>query len=472
MAHTRLQAAGEHRMTQDVTHNSKSIRMKTLGSVAIALAIALTVLAIITIYQIFDTNSRFEQSNTIYDACKDASYDLQQSSDYLTSQSRMYVTTGDRHYLDNYLEEINSSNRRTDAVNTLKSNLDNSAATTELERALEMSNTLAETEMHAMRLAADAYDATGVQSAAIGGTISDAEAVMTDAEKVSVARELLLSHDYDELKGQITYNIDESVIDIVNGFDRKRIESENQLRLLLMRMAIATAVLLVIVIIVVIAIYQLTMRPLGSYMQSIYAGQPLKPQGTFEMRYFADAYNSIYEKNMLKTESLRKAAEHDPLTGLMNRGAYDAFISGHLSDTALLIFDVDHFKMFNDRFGHDVGDAVLQKVARSITHSFRATDFAARIGGDEFAVVMTNVSPDMSPVIIAKLVAVKKMLCDRSDGLPEITLSIGIAFSGNNTQDASIIYRHADRALYKAKENGRDTYSFYSISEQENATGE
>ncbi len=434
--------------------------MRNLCIVAIVLAVAFAIVAGITLFRILDTNTLVMRSNEVYDTCKDASNDLWDSSDYLTSQSRMYVTTGDQRYLDNYLAELNTSTRRSDAVAVLKTIPDRPEAAENLQTALDMSNKLAETELHAMKLAAEAYDQTGKLSAAIGGELSQEEEALEPADKVTAARKMLLDHEYDELKSGITHNIESSTLEIVEGFDQRRSFYEHQLNVLLMRMAVTTGLLLILVFITVIALYITIMRPLGSYIESIRSNEPLEPVGSYEMRYFAKGYNAIFEENRQRTEMLREAAEHDSLTGLYNRSAFDRYILTNPQNIALIIFDVDHFKSFNDMHGHNMGDDVLKKVASSISQSFRANDHAVRIGGDEFAVIMTETEPDMEESIAAMLDNVKRLLSDRSDGMPEITLSVGVAFS-NPKDEAGIIYRHADRALYTAKEAGRDAYRFY-----------
>lgn len=434
--------------------------------IAIVLALTFTSVAAHTLFQILDTNSHVMRSNEIYDSCKDASSALRDSSDYLTSQSRMYVTTGDQRYLDNYVNELNNSARRSDAVEKLKSLPDNPDAEKNLQAALDMSNKLAETELHAMKLAAEAYDQSGSLSSSIDGELSDSELAMEPAEKVIEARRLLLDHTYDDFKNEIMRNVESSVIEIVEGFDRQRSSYERRLNLLLTKMAIITGLLLVLVIITIIALYKFLMLPLNSYMGSIRSNKVLKPAGSYEMRYFAKAYNLIFAENMHQTEILRQAAEHDSLTGLYNRAPFDTFLETCPQNIALLIFDVDHFKSFNDMHGHNIGDAVLKKVATCISQSFRANDHAVRIGGDEFAVVMTETGPEMKDDIVTILENVRELLADRSDGMPEITLSVGVAFSDPEDQ-MGMIYRHADRALYRVKESGRNGYEFYVSTNQD-----
>lgn len=158
---------------------------------------------------------------------------------------------------------------------------------------------------------------------------------------------------------------------------------------------------------------------------------------------------------------LRQKAEHDALTGLANRGFFDnlqQILKGDLPLT-LFLLDVDYFKNFNDTYGHKVGDQVLKKVASALQKSFRSQDFVMRIGGDEFAAVITHVTLEQRSVLDQKISFINQYLSDTTDGLPVVTLSIGAAFSDQGFTDN--LYVLADKALYYVKENGRNGYALY-----------
>ena len=105
----------------------------------------------------------------------------------------------------------------------------------------------------------------------------------------------------------------------------------------------------------------------------------------------------------------------------------------------------------------------MQKLSKQLTKTFRSSDYACRIGGDEFAVIMTEVTPELSNVVEARVNSVREGMRDTSDGLPVMTLSIGVAFSGEG-MEAEALFKCADTALYEAKEAGRNTYRFYEGS--------
>ena len=159
---------------------------------------------------------------------------------------------------------------------------------------------------------------------------------------------------------------------------------------------------------------------------------------------------------------LRNKAEKDALTGLLNRGAFDSLRAGLQANAcalALLLIDVDKFKNINDTYGHDVGDKVLKKVTNVLNMHFRSNDFIARIGGDEFSVIMMDIKNISKDTIEGKIMDMNRVLKSGTDGLPKITLSVGVAFSEIGFHKE--LYNMADMALYKVKENGRCGCAFY-----------
>lgn len=159
---------------------------------------------------------------------------------------------------------------------------------------------------------------------------------------------------------------------------------------------------------------------------------------------------------------LRQRAEHDALTGLINRGAFEQMKQLFTTNPirlALLIIDVDKFKSVNDTFGHEAGDLILIKVATALKGSFRTSDYPARIGGDEFAVIVVDVDENEKEIIKAKVDKINNKLMHPTDGLPPVSLSVGGAFSKRGFIDE--LYACADRALYEVKENGRCGCRFY-----------
>ena len=130
-----------------------------------------------------------------------------------------------------------------------------------------------------------------------------------------------------------------------------------------------------------------------------------------------------------------------------------------MSNTYLLVIDVDSFKSINDNYGHEVGDKVLQKVAKTIKGNFRSNDYVCRIGGDEFVVFIANTDDDQRQIIIDRVEQINSELADSSDSLPPVSVSVG-AVMGSEDTDAKELFEKADRALYERKRNGKNGITF------------
>ena len=164
------------------------------------------------------------------------------------------------------------------------------------------------------------------------------------------------------------------------------------------------------------------------------------------------------------TEEIRHMAQHDPLTGLPNRALFSDRLNQELARAkrqhgrfAMVFIDLDHFKSINDNLGHDVGDQVLRRVAKQFQSSIRAADTVGRIGGDEFVVLLAQLSE--SEPILALVEKLHKSLHHPFvvDGHElSISCSIGVAVYPENGANAIALTKGADEAMYRAKEAGRD----------------
>ena len=165
-------------------------------------------------------------------------------------------------------------------------------------------------------------------------------------------------------------------------------------------------------------------------------------------------------------DRLSADARVDPLTGLYNRRSYDEAIVGEIARSersgqpfALVLGDIDHFKRINDEYGHPAGDAVLRTVATQLLQSERRVDMAARLGGEEFALLLPNTN-GFGAYIVAE--RTRRNLKAAFAGTPAVTMSFGIAVYPNDATDASALFRAADTALLRAKRQGRNQTVVYS----------
>ncbi len=163
---------------------------------------------------------------------------------------------------------------------------------------------------------------------------------------------------------------------------------------------------------------------------------------------------------------LRLKAETDPLTGAYNRNAFAEKINKYLTSGrkgALYMFDLDNFKGINDNMGHSAGDAVLQEVCAKTSKLFRNRDIVGRIGGDEFVVFLEGtIEKDVIEEKAQALCAAinKKYYAENQETI-EISASVGISIAPKDGMDFETLFNAADLAMYKSKDIGKNTYTFY-----------
>jgi len=164
-----------------------------------------------------------------------------------------------------------------------------------------------------------------------------------------------------------------------------------------------------------------------------------------------------------------KVAEIDPLTQLPNRVLLlDRFAQAiaaakrHGARLALLFLDLNEFKQINDTLGHGVGDEVLQKVAQRLSTAVRAADTVSRHGGDEFLILLTEVSQPVDAGLIAdKLLTVLGAPCEVGNQVLQLTASVGISIYPDDGEDIKTLIGRADAAMYRAKRGVGSNYAYH-----------
>jgi len=170
-------------------------------------------------------------------------------------------------------------------------------------------------------------------------------------------------------------------------------------------------------------------------------------------------------------------AHHDTLTGLPNRAMFSerareavAHARRHQKTAALLFIDLDNFKTVNDTLGHDVGDALLKIISSRLRASVRGDDFIARIGGDEFCVLLQEIAdPREAAAVAQKLLHELRKSYRIGEHQVSSGASIGIACVPQDGEDVPTLLRLADLAMYRAKELGRNGYQFFAAMLNEDA---
>jgi diguanylate cyclase (GGDEF)-like protein len=182
------------------------------------------------------------------------------------------------------------------------------------------------------------------------------------------------------------------------------------------------------------------------------------------------AFNITSHKKALELEKklekkLQKLVLTDPLTGLLNRRGFfektqlllDRLESDVCIGPAVFVLDIDHFKLINDNHGHHVGDIILKNLARELTRSLRTGDIVGRVGGEEFAIVLSGCQSELAETIAERIrlrIANQKLWIEDKD--IHFTISLGVSNYRSGEADIQDAVRRADAAMYQAKATGRN----------------
>lgn len=208
----------------------------------------------------------------------------------------------------------------------------------------------------------------------------------------------------------------------------------------------------------------------GSEPSTVEMRRAAMTEGAFDYFALPDEIELLIERTQQlvllrqKIDLLRADADLDSLTGLANRRRFRVALSREVErwrryrvPCALLMLDIDHLKSINDRFGHPAGDVVIRQIAQTLKEVSRDNDTAARLGGEEFALVLAGVDMQKAVAAGARLRAV--LGAKRVEGIGTVTVSIGVAGCPESATSERALYSASDEALYVSKNAGRDRVS-------------
>ncbi len=211
-------------------------------------------------------------------------------------------------------------------------------------------------------------------------------------------------------------------------------------------------------------------------------GAKVRSRRRDEIGELANMFDDMSENLRVSDERVRYLAYHDPLTGLPNRMMFGEYLNHALADArrrhqllVLLFLDLDNFKNVNDTLGHQVGDALLQVVAERLEQCLREADYiarldaieaegvVARLGGDEFIVMLTDLKDPYEAAAVAhRILTSLARPIPIGDNDVYVSASIGITTSPADGDDVDTLIKHADIAMYHAKQQGKNNYQYFS----------
>ena len=446
---------------------NKKIKIRKVSAWSIGITILLAILFLIITVQGGKEFKIVQDSTNRYIVCERAAKNLQDGSNYLTEQVRLYAMTGEQTYLDNYFQEVNETRRRDKAVKSLQRYFQGTDPFNSLQKAMDCSEGLMSTEYYSMRLVLEAQgtDSGSWPEEIQKVTLSAEDSNLTSSEKMQKARQIVSDDVYQETREEITGDVSNCMEELIKITKNRQGRATMIFSDIYLKIEIGISILIVLLLVISIMIRRLVVNPLISYNESIQRGEIFPVIGAEELQNLAETYNKVYKENKETQMLIRHQAEHDALTGVFNRGAFEKLLKVHekaeeQSPFALILIDVDTFKSVNDTYGHAVGDEILKKVASLLRSAFRSIDFVCRIGGDEFSIIMVEMTMDLAYTIKEKIQAVNEELANPKSGLPAVSLSVGVAFTDRENPGESL-FKDADKALYFVKENGRSGCKIY-----------
>lgn len=444
---------------------NKKIKVKTVSAWSIGITIAFAFLFFIICTQSEKEFRILRNTTEQYIACESAAKQLQDGSDYLTEQVRLYAMTGQTEYRDLYFEEANVTRRRENALDNLKKYFDQTDAFDSLKNALNCSQELMTTEYYSMRLVSEASETESdtwpqeIQNV----KLSDADSRLSSEAKYKKAQEIVCNNQYQNARNEITNDVSECMNSLITKTRNSQGRATTIFSDMYRKLVIGIVFLIVLMLAMCMMVRRLIVKPLLSYNESIKRGIIFPVIGSAELQNLAETYNKIYAENQETQKLIRHQAEHDTLTGLLNRGSFEKVMQIYETGNApfaMILVDIDVFKSVNDTYGHATGDLILKKVSGLLKSAFRSIDYVCRIGGDEFAIVMVEMTSDLQYTIKDKIKYVNEELARTEEGVPAVSLSVGVAFHDRPNPGDSI-FKDADKALYEIKEHGKNGCGFY-----------
>ena len=415
---------------------------------------------VIASYRLTYTFYRLSDAERLHSDLIEAAHQLTDASDYLTECVQRFTISGDLKFLDEYFTEAFESNRREEAISIMERNESTGSALEELKEAMDESVSLMDLEYYAMKLVIEAKGYTDYPDVLKEVVLSEEDMALSPDEKIRRATELVLNDDYYDRKDSIRESMHGSLNEIDKLMKSVMDEELDMLHRELDFVRIVIIIQAVSILIMVRLTSILGINPVLKAVDNIKADSPIPEVGANEFKYLAQAYNKMYHKYRSSLEHLNYKASHDELTGAYNRAGYDLLLESiDLDTTYMLLLDVDNFKTINDTYGHEAGDEVLKKLVHVLNGIFRDDDHICRIGGDEFVVFMVHSAAIKKNLIATKIEQINNELEKTEDGLPPISISVGIV-NGKDARDKEDLFEKTDAAMYRSKKSGKRTYTF------------
>ena len=443
------------------------IRLSHLNVLLICVGLALGILMTVSMYQTTNSVKEIVTVTNDYLSNQQTGGMLRDFTKNMADNAMAFVQSTDVGYAKMYEARMKAINTQLEEYTPESSNSE--AANRELQKAVSVFRERQADELRAIRLAAESMNepARAVLPAFWQtAELSAEEKALSPAEKKAAALSILTSDEYTAREDIVTKAVNNShKLSSVRGKTQAD-ETFTRVKNIVGNQSVLVLLLLAMALIALLLNRALIISPIRKSVENLDRREPIEERGCYEMRHLARVYNEVLKDNEEKTEALTYTASHDALTGVYNRAAFDRLYRKAETEEhiGLIVVDVDHFKQYNDEFGHDVGDKVLCTAAEAMKRHFFFKDHICRIGGDEFCVIMPGTDQVHGEMMQEKIRQINRELAECRDDLPPITISAGIAFWDRPSPMGSL-FKDADSTLMELKKTRADCCAVYDGSQ-------
>ena len=422
------------------------------------------VIALFMVFSMYQMNNSFNQIVSVTEAYLSAQQTagmLSNISSDMSDQCAAFLNSGSPDPAYAYAGQLNAINGQIESNDAFRSTGESEDVF--LAKALEAFRAMTATEIRAMRLMADTLP-MGLEAfppLIQQEQLSEADQALSPEEKKKTALELIRSEEYTALGKTITEAVDDSHRVASEKGKNRAVQTAAQVEKVMARQKFLVFMFVFVALVALLLNRFLIISPIQRSVDSLDRREPLPVEGSYEVRHLANVYNEVLKDNAEKTKALSYAAEHDALTGLNNRAKFDRlYRESENEKIGIMVADVDHFKQYNDSFGHETGDKVLKLVSAKLAEHFREEDHVCRIGGDEFCIIMPGLGQQNADTVTERIRQVNRELNEGSEGLPPISVSAGFAFWDRPNPGESL-FRDADNTLLSVKKTRTDCCAVY-----------
>lgn len=317
-----------------------------------------------------------------------------------------------------------------------------------IEEAANSADFMLEAQIHALSLMRDVYPLPEIPplTSIPLAELTEEEQKMSDVQKEAAARTLVLGSVYGLNKQTVSASVN-ACVEMMKS-DTSRVVAETSRKIAIMRKLLWTITIMIIVILIAAfaALYRQILAPLSRFVKQIPEDVSLQEDRGFkEVRMVAAAYNDVLKRRNALDNILRSAAETDALTNLPNRYRFEQYLleSGERGySMALLLFDVNYLKRTNDTEGHLAGDKLIRTAADCISSCFG--EYCFRFGGDEFAAIVKDCTPEKIDQMVARF--------EETEKAKNVSISLGYAYA-REVGDTTFrqMMDEADKKMYEMK---------------------